>query len=71
MDQQIADLKSLLFQIIAKGGLDAPILNEACRLLDVPLGDPLSGDLSEAQGMALGRMLLAPKDGPLGAVIAA
>jgi len=63
MEQQITDLKSLLFRIIAKGGLDAPILNEACRLLDLPLGDPLSGDLSEAQGMALGRMLMASKEG--------
>lgn len=40
MKQQLADLKPVLRQIVRSGGLDVPTLNEACRVLGVPLGDP-------------------------------
>ncbi|WP_347140997.1 hypothetical protein [Paracoccus sp. SSK6] len=57
MEQQIADLKTILRQIIRSGGLDASTINEACRVLGVPLGDPEGHDLTGAQGRALGAVL--------------
>lgn len=57
MEQQIVDLKAVLRQIVRSGGLDVPTLNEACRVLGVPLGDPEGYDLTEPQGRALGAVL--------------
>lgn len=53
MEQQIADLKALLHQIIRSGGLDTLTLNEACRVLGVPLGDPKRKDLDEGEAGTL------------------